>query len=147
MYFFKDFAVLLYAYSVAMGGVAAAASHCSKGIAMAGGGQPNSILPTDISANAKNGLQFAHFLENMQVAFFNAGLKNLTEWGTSELRNDTMEIVSKIAAVSMAGSSHVVQCHNTCVARRGPCFQYREHSTTLQRNSGSTLQLLFSGYQ
>jgi hypothetical protein len=108
MYFFKDLAVFLYTYSVAMGGVAAAASLCSESIATAGGGQPNSILPTDISANAKNGLQFAHFLENMQVSFFNAGLKNLTEWGASELRNDTMEIVSKIAAVSIVGSSHVV---------------------------------------
>lgn len=144
MYFFKDFAVLFYAYSVAIGGVAATAPLCSESIEAAGGGQPNSILPTEISANAMKGLQFAHFLKNMEVSFFNAGLKNLTEWGASGLRNDTMEIVSKIAAVSTISFSDIVPCYNICVATRGPCFQHRENRAILQRNYGSTLHLFFS---
>ncbi|KAF2789974.1 hypothetical protein K505DRAFT_252193 [Melanomma pulvis-pyrius CBS 109.77] len=42
-------------------------------------------------------------------------LKNLTEWGTSELRNDTMEIVSKIAAqeeVHASSIENILQLYN-----------------------------------
>ena len=100
MYLLTDISALLYASSFTVGGIAAAAPLCSETIDKAGGGPPNSVAPTVISAGAIKELQLAYFLENMEASFFNVGLTNLTEWSTSGLPNDTIEVISKIAAVS-----------------------------------------------
>jgi hypothetical protein len=79
MYFLTNISALLYAYSFTMGGVVATAPLCSETIDKAGGGLPNSVLPTAISAGAIKELQLAYVLENVEVSFLNAGLTNLTE--------------------------------------------------------------------
>ena len=68
---------------------------------MASGSLPNSGIPTVISAGVIKELQLVYFLENLKVLFFNTGLTDITKWGTSEYYNNTIEIVTKIAAVSI----------------------------------------------
>lgn len=100
MYFLTDISAFFYVSSFTVGGIVAAAPLCSETIDKAGGGPPNSVVPTAISAGAIKELQLAYFLENMEASFFNSGLTNLTEWGTSGFPNDTIEVITKIAAVS-----------------------------------------------
>lgn len=102
MYFLTATSTLLYASTFTAGGIATAAPPCPESIDTAGGGPPNDGMPTMISAGAIKELQLANFLENMEVSFFNASLTNLTEWDTSRFPNDTLEVVSKIAAVSIS---------------------------------------------
>ena len=87
--------------SIALRSFATAAPLCSETIDTAGGGPPNSRVPTVISAGAIKELQLAYFLENLEVLFFNTSLMDIIKWGTSEYYNDTIEIVTKIAAVSI----------------------------------------------
>ncbi|KAF2176533.1 hypothetical protein K469DRAFT_606843 [Zopfia rhizophila CBS 207.26] len=115
MYFLTDISALFYASSFTVGGIAAAAPLCSETVDTAGGGPPNSVMPTAISAGAIKELQLAHFLENMEASFFNAGLTNITEWGTTGLPNDTIEVISKIAAqeeVHLSSIENVLKFHN-----------------------------------
>lgn len=100
MYFLTAIGALLYASAFTVGGIATEAPPCPESIDTAGGGPPNDGMPTVISAGAIKELQLANFLENMEVSFFNASLTNLTEWDTSRFPNDTIGVVSKIAAVS-----------------------------------------------
>ena len=93
---------LLYVASVTISGLAAAAP-CSNMTDMsniAGGVLPNSAKPLLISASAVKGLQLALFLENLEATYFLDGLTNITGWGVRGYPNDTLAIVSKVAAVS-----------------------------------------------
>jgi hypothetical protein len=53
-----------------------------------------------ISPEAIKGFQLALFLENLESSFFNTGLTLITNQGTSGYPNNTIEVVSKVAAVS-----------------------------------------------
>lgn len=87
-------------YSVAVGSLVAAAP-CSNMTDIAGGGVPNSAKPTIISASAVKDLQLALFLENLETSYFLTGLTDISRWGLRGYPNDTAEIVSKVAAVSI----------------------------------------------
>ena len=91
---------LLYATSIVVGSLVAAAPLCNNTIDMAGGGLPNTDMPLTISASAAKGFQQALFLENLGLSFFQAGLANITKWNTTGYLNDTIQIVTKVAAVS-----------------------------------------------
>jgi hypothetical protein len=80
---------------------AAPAPLCPELIKTAGGGLPNITLPATVSQSALKEIQLAQFLENVEVNFFSTGSANITEWGTGGYSNDTIDIVSKIAAVSL----------------------------------------------
>jgi hypothetical protein len=81
-------------------GFAVAAPLCSDDANVAGGGLPNSVRPLALSSAAVKDLQLALFLENLEVSYFSSGLSNITKWGTNGYPNDTIEVVSKITAVS-----------------------------------------------
>jgi hypothetical protein len=87
----------LYAASIAVVSLTEAAP-CSN---IAGGGLPNSAKPTMISASAVKDLQLVLFLENLETSYFLTGVTNITQWGLRGYPNDTVEIVSKVAAVSV----------------------------------------------
>ncbi len=74
---------------------------CPDIIFTAGGGLPNTTLPNTVSASGIGEIQLAQFLENLEVEFFTVGAANLTSWGTAGFSNDSAEIVTKIAAVSI----------------------------------------------
>jgi hypothetical protein len=95
---------LLYVSSIAVGSLVAAAPLCSNVTDTAGGGLPNFAKPTMISASAVKDLQLALFLENLETTYFLTGVGNITKWGVRGYRNDTVGIVSKIAAVSPTSS-------------------------------------------
>ena len=90
---------LLYALSIA-GSLVAAAPLCNNTIDMAGGGLPNANMPPSISASAVKDFQVGLFLELLELSFFQAGLANITKWNTTGYPNDTIEIVTKVTAVS-----------------------------------------------
>ena len=100
MRFLMNINALLFAYSIALGGLAATVPLCSDTIDIAGGGTPNSENSTAISMEAIKELQLAVFLENLQVSLFNTGLTNLTGWDMSGYTNDTLQTISIIAAVN-----------------------------------------------
>jgi hypothetical protein len=54
-----------------------------------------------ISTDAIKELQLAFFLENLEASFFTVGLTNITGWGTDGYPNDAIQVVSKVAAVSV----------------------------------------------
>lgn len=60
---------------------------------------PNTPPPPTLSNGTLNDFQIAQFLENMESAFFQAGVKNLTEWGTQGYPANTLDVVSRVAAV------------------------------------------------
>lgn len=94
------FLASLFAYPIALGGLAATIPLCSDTIDIAGGGTPNSENSTVISTKAMKELQLAVFLENLQVSLFNTGLTNLTGWNMSGYTNDTFQAFSTIAVVN-----------------------------------------------
>ena len=100
MYPFKYIQSLLYTSSITLGILAAAAPLCSNVTGIAGGGPPNITIPSLILPEAIKGFQLALFLENLESSFFNAGLALITNQGTSGYSNNTIEVVSKVAAVS-----------------------------------------------
>ena len=83
-----------------IGNFAVAAPLCSQTIEAAGGGIPNVKAPTTISTGAAKELQLAYFLKNLEVSFFSTNLPNTTAQEISKLPNGTIEIISRIAAVS-----------------------------------------------
>ena len=91
---------LLYASSIIVGSLIATAPLCNNTIDMAGSGLPNTEMPPSISASAVKHFQLALFLENLEVSFFQAGLANITKWNTTGYSNDTVEVVTKVAAIS-----------------------------------------------
>lgn len=68
-------------------------------IQLAGGGLPNTTLPSVITKRGMREIQLAQFLENLEVSFFTQGFTNITSWGTLGYRNDSAKLVGKIAAV------------------------------------------------
>ena len=78
----------------------AAAPLCSDVTNVAGGGIPNSGLPLLLSPATVKDFQLALFLENLEASYFSSGLSNITRWGTSGYPNDTIQVVSKVSAVS-----------------------------------------------
>ena len=99
MHFFANMKALICVSSIAIG-VAAAAPLCSNVTNVAGGGLPNSSQPLQLSPAAVKDLQLALFLENLEISYFSSGLSNIIKWGTYGYLSDTIEIVSKVAAVS-----------------------------------------------
>ena len=85
----------------ALAGLATAAPVCSDTINTAGGGPPNSGDPILISEVAVKEIQLALFLENLESSYFQTGLQNISQWGANGHPNNTVEIISKIAAVSL----------------------------------------------
>ena len=96
-----DINAFLYISSIALGSFTTAVLLYFKTIDMAGGSPPNSRIPTVISAGVIKELQLVYFLENLEVSFFNTSLIDITKWGTSKYYNNTIKIVTKIAAVSI----------------------------------------------
>ncbi len=80
----------------------AASPLCCNITGKAGGGTPNSGFPTLISENAIKEFQLMLFLENLEASLFATGLANITSWGANGYPNDTVEIIGKVAAVSVA---------------------------------------------
>ncbi|KAI9751005.1 MAG: hypothetical protein M4579_006215 [Chaenotheca gracillima] len=67
----------------------------------AGGAPPNGPPPTNLSANAISGFQLANFLENLEAAFFEAGVKNMTSnggWGMETFGPLSVQTIEMIAA-------------------------------------------------
>jgi hypothetical protein len=91
---------LLYTSSIVVGSLVAAAPLCNDTADVAGGSLPDIDLPPSISASAVKDFQLALFLENLEVSFFQAGLANITKWSATGYPNDTIEVVTKVAAVS-----------------------------------------------
>ncbi|MCJ1473415.1 hypothetical protein MMC13_002066 [Lambiella insularis] len=67
-------------------------------ISEAGGDVPNAELPSSLSQATLNDIQVANFLENLESAFFEAAVTNLTQWGTAGFPDDTLDIVKRVAA-------------------------------------------------
>ena len=68
-------------------------------IANAGGAPPNGALPEKISDAAVADFQGVNFLENLESAFFAAGLNNLTNlWNHDRSLNHEIDVVTKIQA-------------------------------------------------
>lgn len=91
---------LLYASAIVVGSFVAAAPLCSNTTDAAGGSLPDIGKPSSISTSAVKGFQLALFLENLEVSFFQTGLTNITKWSTNGYPNDTIEVVTGVAAVS-----------------------------------------------
>jgi hypothetical protein len=91
---------LLYASAIVIGSFVAAVPLCNNTTAAAGGGLPDIGKPSSISTSAVKGIQLALFLENLEMSFFQTGLTNITKWSTNGYPNDTIEVVTGVAAVS-----------------------------------------------
>jgi len=91
---------LLYASSIVVGSLVAAAPLCNNTTDIAGGGLANADMPPSISASAVKDLQVALFLDTLERSLFLAGMTNITKWNTTGYPNDTIEVVTKVAAVS-----------------------------------------------
>lgn len=115
---FADMKSLICVSSITIG-LAAAAPLCSNVTNVAGGGLPNSGRPLLLSPAAVKDFQLALFLENLEASYFSSGLSNITKWGTDGYPNDTVEVVSKVAAVSDFPSNPRTPAY-VHVARRGP---------------------------
>jgi hypothetical protein len=69
---------LLYASSVLVGSLVAAAPLCNNITDIAGGSLPYIDKPSSISTSAVKDFQLALFLENLEASFFQTGLTNIT---------------------------------------------------------------------
>ncbi|MCJ1434748.1 hypothetical protein MMC27_004118 [Xylographa pallens] len=67
-------------------------------VSIAGGGVPNTPLPSSLAESTLNDIQVASFLENLESAFFQAAVANITAWGTTGFPDDTLDIVRRVAA-------------------------------------------------
>ena len=76
----------------------------------AGGGPPNAPLPATISDAAITAFQGVNFLENLEAAFFGEGLQNLTKWNDHGKLDSTVDVVTKVHAVS---SHNLYTCFRT----------------------------------
>ena len=104
-------------YSVAVGSfvllvatsVFAAPMHVrSDAVAVAAGGAPpNGPLPANISDAATTALQAVNFLENIEAAFYEEGLKNLTKWNDDHKLDFTIDVITKVHAVSSRAVTHI----------------------------------------
>ncbi|MCJ1397864.1 hypothetical protein MMC11_001060 [Xylographa trunciseda] len=67
-------------------------------VLIAGGNVPNAGFPTALSESTINDIQVANFLENLESAFFQAAVTNITTWGTTGFPDDTLDIIRRVAA-------------------------------------------------
>ncbi|MCJ1383736.1 hypothetical protein MMC17_006850 [Xylographa soralifera] len=106
-------------------------------VATAGGGVPNIPPPSSLSKSTLNDIQVANFLENLESAFFQAAVTNITAWGTTGFPDDTLDIIRHVAAqeqVHVATFEDILTHFNTPVIP--PC-QYQFPAT----NTASFLKL------
>ena len=66
----------------------------------AGGAAPNGPLPANISDAATTAFQAVNFLENIEAAFYEEGLKNLTKWNDDHKLDFSIDVITKVHAVS-----------------------------------------------
>lgn len=74
-------------------------------ISTAGGDVPDAPPPPSLTSGTLASFQVAEFLENLESAFFQAGVTNLTVWGTQGYPANTLDVVAKVAAVSSCPDS------------------------------------------
>ncbi|KAL8743869.1 MAG: hypothetical protein Q9190_003823 [Brigantiaea leucoxantha] len=65
---------------------------------VAGGTVPNGPPPKNISQTAVTFFQNVNFLENLEAAFFEEGLQNLTAWNKHHKLDTVIEVVAKVQA-------------------------------------------------
>ncbi|KAI9855635.1 MAG: hypothetical protein M1813_009681 [Trichoglossum hirsutum] len=98
---------------------------------IAGGGLPNVGIPTLISPGAIKEFQLALFLENLESSFFNTGLTLIRKWGINGYPNDTIEVISRVAAqekVHIATFTNLLKGYNAEVIP--PCnYSFPVNST------------------
>lgn len=87
---------------------------------VAGGAAPNGAPPANISAGAIADFQGVNFLENLESAFFEEGLQNLTNlWNKRGDLNLAIDIVSKVQAQEVI---HVQTAENILTHFNKPTF-------------------------
>ncbi len=122
IYSFVDMNALIWVSSIAIG-LAAAALLCSNVTNVVGSGLPNSGRLLLSPATIKH-LQLALFLENLELSYFLSGLLNITEQGTNRYPNNTIKIVSKVAAISEFLYPNPGALTDVYIVRRSPCCNY-----------------------
>ncbi|KAL8784738.1 MAG: hypothetical protein Q9195_008920 [Heterodermia aff. obscurata] len=99
---------------------------------IAGGSTPNGTPPKNISAAAIADFQGVNFLENMESAFFEQGLKNLTAWNYNGELDAAIEVVTRVHAQELI---HVQTAENILNHFHKPTFspcQYQFPVTTAE---------------
>lgn len=99
---------------------------------IAGGSTPNGTPPKNISAAAIAAFQGVNFLENLESAFFEQGLKNLTEWNHHGELDAAIEVVTRVHAQEVI---HVQTAENILNHFHKPTFspcQYQFPVTTTE---------------
>jgi len=87
---------------------------------IAGGAPPNGAPPMNISDNAVKGFQAVNFLENMESAFFEQGLQNLTNYWNNDHKLDlAIDVVTKVQAQEVI---HVQTAENILNHFKKPTF-------------------------
>ena len=77
---------------------------------IAGGSTPNGPPPKNISAGAIAFFQGVNHLENMESAFFEQGIKNLTAWNRHGELDAAIEVVTRVQAVSSPATLPYLHC-------------------------------------
>ncbi|KAL8819174.1 MAG: hypothetical protein Q9191_007789 [Dirinaria sp. TL-2023a] len=88
---------------------------------LATGGPPNGGAPTGISATAIAGFQAVNFLENLESAFFEQGLANLTYWNRAGELDAAIEVVTKVHAqelIHVATAEGILKANNASTFAR-----------------------------
>lgn len=80
----------------------------------AGGAPPNGPPPANISDAAIADFQGVNFLENLEAAFFEEGLKNLTKWNEKGHLDFTIDVITKVHAVSSCKLQVQMSVRNVC---------------------------------
>jgi hypothetical protein len=70
---------------------------CSQDVA---GGAPNINTPAIISRDGVEQLQFAYFLQRLEVAFFEENAQKLEGWLLGGKHNASIQVIREISAVS-----------------------------------------------
>jgi len=98
--------------------------------AVAGGNTPNTAPPTGISDAATADFQAVNFLENLESAFFAAGIKNLTAWNKDGYLDEAIKVVTAVHAqelIHVETAEAILKANNK--ATFSPC-QYTFPVTT-----------------
>ena len=109
----------IYTFFITLRGLAAAALLYFKIIDTAGSSLLNSRTLTAISVGAIIEIQLANFLKNLEVLFFNIILTNIKRQGTNRYHNNTIKVITKIAAISKLHLKVQKTILNTLTVRRG----------------------------
>ena len=86
----------------------------------------NDTVQLQLSTSSISGLQLSLFLENLELAFFQSGIMNITA-GDSRYGQNFNQTVADAALVKIPGS-HCKQCLTVFKARKGPSKSNPEHS-------------------